>query len=127
MRLEVNVENALSDSRERREHYEELAKSIEEFFHNDTWFKQKLITMFYERADSYLAALMVDFLERTEKMPQIEYRETVSPRLRKNVDTDIVSILEFQDMMEFIRKRSSIDERTVNSFSIGLYYIAVLL
>lgn len=116
MRLEVNVENALSDSQERREHYEELAKSIEGFFHNDTWFKQKLITMFYERADSYSAALTVDFLERTEKMPQIEYRETVSPRLRKNVDADIVSILEFQDMMEFIRKWSSIDERTVNRF-----------
>lgn len=116
MGLEVNVENTSSDSQERREHYEELAKSIEDFFCNDIWFKQKMITMFYERADSYPAVLTIDFLERTEKMPEIEYREKASPRLIKSVNTDIVSILEFQDMMEFIRKRGSIDERTVNSF-----------
>lgn len=116
MRLEVNVENALSDSQDRREHYEELAKSIENFFCNDAWFRKKLITMFYERSACYPAALTVDFLERTGKIPRIEYREKEYSQPIKNGDTDIVSILEFQDMMEFIRSRSSIDESTVNGF-----------
>lgn len=116
MRLEVCMEQALLKNQDRKEHYEELAEGLSRFIAENRWFKQKLITMLYERAESYEAALMVDYLERTDLKPEIQYTEKIYSRRLRRV-TDISAVAALQDMLQFIRKQSSIDdEYTISEF-----------
>ena len=116
MRLEVCLEQDSLKNLDRKEHYVEFAKSLARFIYENPWFKQKLLTMLYERAGSYEAVLMVDYLERTEIMPEIHYTERKYSRCLRRT-TDISAAMVFQDMLKFIRKQSSIDdEYTISEF-----------
>ena len=116
MRLEVCLEQDSLKNLDRKEHYVEFAKSLARFIYENLWFKQKLITMLYEQVGSYEAVLMVDYLERTEIMPEIHYTERKYSRWLRRT-TDISAAMVFQDMLKFIRKQSSIDdEYTISEF-----------
>lgn len=118
--VEICVENPSAMETDRIRHYKELARSIVGFAYDSYRFKEKLITVLYEQADSYEAVLMVDYVERTELQTiELDCVEKKSEgKFRRN--TDIVSILAFRNMLSFIRKQASIDEYTVSCF--GEFY-----
>lgn len=118
--LEICVDNPSGVETDRVRHYKELSESIVGFAYDSRRFKEKLITMLYEQADSYEAVLLVDYVERTEpETIELDCVEKKSEdKFRRN--TDIVSVLAFRNMLSFIRKQASIDEYTVSFF--GEFY-----
>lgn len=116
MCLEVYIQPGSFKNQDRKEHYEALADILARFIYENRWFKQKWITMLYERAESYEEALMVDYLERTETKPDIQYAEWKYKRRLRQI-TDISAVAALQDMLQFIRNQSSIDdEYTIREF-----------
>lgn len=118
--LEICEENPSAVETDRIRYYKELAANILSFACNNYRFKEKLITMFYEQADSYEGVLMVDYVERME--PETMESECIEKKtegkFRRN--TDIVSVQAFRNMLGFIRKQASVDEYTASCF--GEFY-----
>ena len=119
--FEVNVGNEVLDLTDRMEYYGDLIKDMIGFAGESWWFKEKLITMLYEEVDSYAAALLVDYVERTGmkqlKAVQIEPKSVerkAGKKLKNN--RDIVNVFAFQSMLDFIRGRTSVDEYTMRHF-----------
>lgn len=112
----VKEEAEEKESGERSSHYEQLAEDIIALSGYSTIFKNKLITMLYEKADTYGAVLMVDHMRRIGiRKDGWEYCEKLSQQDQKK-PVDIADILAFQNMMEFLRSQKSIDEYSVNYF-----------
>ena len=119
--FEVNMENEALDLTDRMEYYGDLIKDMIGFASESWRFKEKLITTLYEEVDSYAAALLVDYIERTGmkqlKAVQIEpkYVERKAEKKLKN-NRDIVNVLALQNMLDFLRRRTSVDEYTMRHF-----------
>lgn len=120
IRVEVNMGNEVSDLADRIEYYGDLIKDIIGFASESRRFREKLITMLYQEVDSYAGALLVDYMERIGseqlKEEQFELRcvERKAERRLKN-NKDIVNVLAFQNMLDFIRGRT-VDEYTIRCF-----------
>ena len=119
--FELNRGNEALDLTDRREYYGDLIKDMVGFAGKSRRFKEKWITMLYEEVDSYAAALLVDYMDRIGirqlKADQVELKvvEGKAEKKSKN-DRDIVNVLAFQNMLDFIRGRISVDEYTMRHF-----------
>lgn len=118
--FEANKGTEDSDLADCMEYYGDLLKDMIGFVSESRRFKEKLITMLYEEVDSYAAALLVDYMERIDikqlKAVRVESRclERKVERRSKN-NKDIVNVLAFQNMLDFMRGRT-VDEYTMRYF-----------
>lgn len=120
--VRISCDKSMVESADREEYYANLIKRLIDFAGESRRFKEKLVTVLYEEVDSYEAALFVDRIERIGLEQSVgeqigtEYVETKKDRRRRRIK-DIVDILAFQNMLGFIRERTSIDEYTIRYFT----------
>lgn len=115
--IEVCTHFEDDEKEELRSYYGELCRLMVQLASENTLFKDSLLNILYQQADSLKSAMFVDWMGRhLNQEPLFCFKEVTEGHIPAAF-SDCGDILEFQDLLQFVRDLNSVDEHGVHWFA----------